>query len=97
MDFVFSSETLVLGNFNRISCLSVTVIDDKIYETDIEFIEVDLEIVNRPDGSLVTVEPRRTRIEITDNEGELIFLSIIIDILFFDYNTWYRYTYRCQI
>ena len=66
----------MLGNFNRESCLSVTVIDDEIYETDIEFIEVDLEIVNQPDGSLVTVEPNRTRIEITDNEGELIFLSI---------------------
>ena len=64
----------MLGNFNRESCLSVTVIDDEIYETDIEFMEVDLEIVNQPDGSLVTVEPKtsRTRIEITDNEGELI-------------------------
>ena len=66
----------MLGNFNRESCLSVTVINDEIYETDIEFMEVDLEIVNQPDGSLVTVEPKtsRTRIEITDNEGELIFL-----------------------
>lgn len=72
MDFELLG-SLALRNFDRKSCLRVTVNDDEIYEADIEFFEIDLDIINQPDGSNVTVDPIRTIVGITDNERKLIF------------------------
>lgn len=66
-------ESLALGNFNRRNCLSVTIIDGEIYEADIEFYEIDLDIINRPGGSLVTVDSIRRIAKITDKERKLTF------------------------
>lgn len=73
-DFFGFGDNILFGNNTRRSCLNVNIIDDEIYEADTEFFEIVLEIVNQPDGSLLTFDPIRTRVEITDNEGNNTYL-----------------------